>query len=176
MKRPYEMTVLLRIMSTPDETQAAVDQLVAWIEGDEENDYGSVRRIDRTTLGRRKLAYEIDGQRDGVYIIIYADIEPAHLPELELNMKLFSPLLRHLIVRDEEEEDKRRDEEMGRNQPEENASVADDAPSDDVEAADSDVQAEDTPAESEQDDAESDEEAASSDDVDNADADDASDA
>ena len=152
MKRPYEITTLLRIMSTPDETQAAVDQIVAWIEGDEDNDYGNVRRIDRTSLGRRKLAYEIDGQRDGVYIIIYADVEPAHLPELELNLKLFSPLLRHLVIRDEEEEQRRRDELLGRNQPEEEETPEESAPVAETDAAETDEaddsaeEAEDAPA------------------------------
>ncbi len=102
MKRPYEITVVLRILSNEDETQAAINQVVAWIENKRSGETsGIITRIDRTRLGRRKLAYEIDGQRDGLYILIYADIEPAHMHELDLNLKLYNPVLRFLIIRDE---------------------------------------------------------------------------
>jgi small subunit ribosomal protein S6 len=102
MKRPYEITVVLRILSNEDETQAAINQIVAWIENKRSGETsGTITRIDRTRLGRRKLAYEIDGQRDGLYIIIHADIEPAHMHELDLNLKLYNPVLRFLVIRDE---------------------------------------------------------------------------
>lgn len=102
MKRPYEVTLLFRILSTEDELQAAVDQVINYIEmksGDEP--LGKVTKIDRNLLGRRKLAYEIDGQREGIYYVISADIDPSHITELELSLKLFNPLLRFLVVRDE---------------------------------------------------------------------------
>lgn len=102
MKRPYEITVVLRILSNEDETQAAINQIVAWIENKRgEESSGIITRIDRTRLGRRKLAYEIDGQRDGLYLIFYADIEPNHMHELDLNLRLFNPVLRYLVIRDE---------------------------------------------------------------------------
>jgi small subunit ribosomal protein S6 len=99
MKRDYEIPLLFRILAD-DEMQAALDQVVNWIENPEE-DSGKVTKIDRNTLGRRKLAYEIDGQRDGLYVLVKAQVDPQHLPELELNLKLFNPLLRFLILRDE---------------------------------------------------------------------------
>jgi small subunit ribosomal protein S6 len=103
MKRPYEIPVVFRIMPE-DEFQQAVDQVVAWIENATETQFesaGTVTKIDRNRLGRRRLAYEIDGQRDGWFILFYAEIEPTHLPELELNLKLYEPVLRYLVVRDE---------------------------------------------------------------------------
>jgi|GEM_PF-124830 len=106
MKRPYEVTLLFRVLSTDDELQAALDQVIAWIEG-ENQQFGKVTRIDRTTFGRRKLAYEVERQREGVYIIVSVDIEPAHLPELELNLRVFTPLLRYLVIRDEDAEQER---------------------------------------------------------------------
>lgn len=104
MKRPYEVAVVLRILSNDEETQQAIDQVVAWIEqpDNEGAAQGKVTKIDRTTLGRRKLAYEIEGQRDGYYILFMADIEPKHVGELELNLKLSSAVLRHLVIRNEE--------------------------------------------------------------------------
>lgn len=102
MKKSYEIPVVFRVM--PDEeTQQAIDQVIAWLENSTEGveDAGTVTRIDRTRLGRRRLAYEIKGQRDGFYVLIYADVEALHLPEFELNMRLYDPVLRYLIVKDD---------------------------------------------------------------------------
>lgn len=136
MKRPYELPFVFRILSTDDETQTALDQVVSWIEG-ENNEFGNVTRIDRTRFGRRKLAYEIDGQRDGLYILISAEIDPSHLPELELNLKVFTPVLRYLVLRDEEAEAKARqgdDEDEADDAEEETA--ADEPASEEAESAD----------------------------------------
>ena len=73
MKRDYEISLLFRLLAD-DEMQAALDQVVNWIENPEE-DSGKVNKIDRTSLGRRKLAYEIDGQRDGLYVLVKAEID-----------------------------------------------------------------------------------------------------
>jgi small subunit ribosomal protein S6 len=104
MKRPYEITVVIRILANEEETNNTIEQVVGWIEQPNSagEPQGKITRIDRTSLGRRKLAYEIDKQRDGVYVIFYADVEPSHISELELNLKLSQSLLRHLVVRLEE--------------------------------------------------------------------------
>lgn len=102
MKRPYEIPVVFRVISAEEEMQQAVDQVVSWIENSNDvADAGNVTRINRTLLGRRRLAYEINGQRDGMYYIFYANIDTEHLPELELNLRLYDNVLRYLIVRDE---------------------------------------------------------------------------
>lgn len=103
MKRSYEIPVVFRVMPE-DETQTAIDQVIAWMENSTEGveNAGEVTRIDRTRLGRRRLAYEINGQRDGFYVLIYANIDALHLPEFELNMRLYDPVLRYLIVKDDE--------------------------------------------------------------------------
>lgn len=107
MKRPYEIMVLFRILPE-DETRAAIDQVTAYLEGNE-NEFGKIKKLDRNIIGRRKLAYEIDGQRDGLYILIHADLEPNHIPELELNLRLYDPVLRYIVIRDEEAERKERE-------------------------------------------------------------------
>ena len=105
MKRPYEITVVIRILANEEETHNAIEQVSKWIEqADSKGEpQGKVTRVDRTTMGRRKLAYEIDKQRDGVFVIYHADIEPKHIGEFELNLKLSSSVLRHLVVRPDED-------------------------------------------------------------------------
>lgn len=102
MKRSYEIPVVFRVMPE-EETQTAIDQVTTWIENSTEGveDPGAVTRIDRARIGRRRLAYEIDGQRDGNYIFFYADIKPEHVPDFETNMRLYDGVLRYLVVRDQ---------------------------------------------------------------------------
>jgi small subunit ribosomal protein S6 len=98
MKRPYEVTFIVRLDVT-DETllNNTVDQVRAWIEADQ---LGAVRKIDR--WGRRKLAYEIDNQREGYYVVMESDIESRALQEIERNLNLSPYILRYLIIRSDE--------------------------------------------------------------------------
>lgn len=98
MKRPYEIAFIVRIESAGDEAiNDQVTQVQGWIEADGK---GQVTKIDR--WGRRKLAYEIDRQREGYYVIMEANVDPSGLPEVERNLKLSSAILRYLIIRADE--------------------------------------------------------------------------
>jgi small subunit ribosomal protein S6 len=48
--------------------------------------------------GKRKLAYEIDGNKEGYYTLISFRSKPTSLPELERLYKLNERVLRHVIV------------------------------------------------------------------------------
>jgi small subunit ribosomal protein S6 len=93
MKRAYELGFVVRVEGGEDAINEAINQVQAWVEA---NEQGQVTKIDR--WGRRKLAYEIDKQRDGYYCFMEAGIEPSALPELERNLKLSNSILRYLIV------------------------------------------------------------------------------
>ncbi len=94
MKQTYELALVVRVDSNEAVMNEAVDQVKVWIETGE---LGNVTKIDR--WGRRKLAYEIDRQREGFYVIMNADIETQHIEELERNLKLSSSVLRYIIIR-----------------------------------------------------------------------------
>ena len=95
MKRAYELALVIRIESGGDDhVNEQIAAVQAWVEADE---LGQVTKIDR--WGRRRMAYEIDRQRDGFYVIMEAGIDPAGLDEIERNLKLGSAILRYLIVR-----------------------------------------------------------------------------
>lgn len=98
MKRPYEVTFIVRLDNT-DENQVnnTIDQVRGWIEADQ---LGQVSRIDR--WGRKKLAYEIDKQREGYYVLMESQIEAKALNEIERNLNLSPFVLRYLIVRTDE--------------------------------------------------------------------------
>ncbi len=99
MKRAYELALVIRMESGGDDSiNEQITNVQAWVEAEE---LGQVTKIDR--WGRRRLAYEIDRQRDGYYVILEANIDPDGLPEIERNLKLASGILRYLIVRADED-------------------------------------------------------------------------
>lgn len=98
MKRAYELTFIVRLDGM-DEAQinGTVDQVRAWVEAEE---LGQVKKIDRT--GRKRLAYEIDKQREGFYVMFEAEIEPRAIAEIERSLNLAPAILRYLFVRTDE--------------------------------------------------------------------------
>ena len=98
--RDYELTFIVRILPSDEEVNHAIDQVISYIEL---GDNGVVKSVDRKLFGRRRLAYEIDGQRDGHYVFIRAAIQPDHIDELETELRLFDAVLRYLLVREEGE-------------------------------------------------------------------------
>jgi len=97
MKRAYEVTFIVRIDVDEATLNGTVDQVRSWIEADE---LGQVMKIDR--WGRRKMAYEINKQREGYYVLMESQIEPQAIKELERNINLSQNILRYLVVRTEE--------------------------------------------------------------------------
>jgi len=98
--RDYELTFIVRILPSDEEVNQAIDQVISFIELDGN---GVVKSVDRKTFGRRRLAYEIDGQREGHYVLIKAAIEPTHIIEMETELKLFESVLRYLLVQEQGE-------------------------------------------------------------------------
>ncbi|TVR18540.1 MAG: 30S ribosomal protein S6 [Anaerolineaceae bacterium] len=98
MKRSYELTVVLRLDN--DETlRENIQQVKDWIEAD---GLGTVNKVDTNFFGRRRLAYEIDGQREGYYVIFHAEIDGTANEEIERELRLAPFVLRHLIIRGDE--------------------------------------------------------------------------
>ena len=96
--RDYELTFVVRTLATDEEVNQAIDQVISYVE---QGNNGAVKSVDRKIFGRRRLAYQIDGQREGHYVVVKAAIKTEHILELETELKLFDPVLRYLLVRDE---------------------------------------------------------------------------
>lgn len=92
----YELTLILA--STLDEaTQEAKMAKVQEVLG---STGGQVEQVDK--WGRRGLAYEIKGKRDGIYLFVRFRAPAKALPELDRILKLDEGILRHLVVVGEE--------------------------------------------------------------------------
>ncbi len=94
MRSNYELTFIVRIDPSEEVINNTVTQVKDWVEAES---LGEVKTTDR--WGRRKLAYEIDKQRDGYYVCMHADIDAKNLPELERNLRLSPNVLRYLLIR-----------------------------------------------------------------------------
>ncbi len=94
MRHSYELTFIVRNDPNDEVINTTVGQVQGWVEA---NSLGQVTKVDR--WGRRRLAYELDKQREGYYVCMTADMDPANLPELERNLKLSSSVLRYLLIR-----------------------------------------------------------------------------
>lgn len=97
MKRAYEVTFIVRLDNDEAQINNTVEQVRGWIEAGE---LGQVTKIDR--WGRRKMAYEIDKQREGFYVLMESQIEPNAINEIERSLNLAPSILRYLVVRADE--------------------------------------------------------------------------
>jgi len=52
---------------------------------------------------RRRLAYEIKGKRDGIYILAQLRAQPSIIVELERQLTVTETVLRHMVVRLDED-------------------------------------------------------------------------
>lgn len=94
--RRYEVMYILQPTLSADELTALVDrfnELIASMGGE-------VESADRWE--RQSLAYDIKGCRDGYYVVVKFQGDPALETEMDRQMKLTEPILRHMILRRDE--------------------------------------------------------------------------
>lgn len=60
---------------------------------------GNITNVDE--WGRKKLAYEIAGHREGIYFFIAFDAEASVPKSVEAEMRIVESVLRYLVVREE---------------------------------------------------------------------------
>ncbi len=91
--RPYEVMIILEPALEETAIREQVDRFTEIVR----SGGGSPGRVDR--WGRRRLAYEIDHQREGYYVLVEAAAEPAAMDALDRALHLADEVLRHKIVR-----------------------------------------------------------------------------
>lgn len=95
----YENVFVMRQDVTPAKVAELTDKFVAVIEADG----GKVTK--REEWGLRPLAYEIQKNRKGYYVLMNIDAPGKAIIEMERKMRLDENLLRYLTVKVEELED-----------------------------------------------------------------------
>jgi small subunit ribosomal protein S6 len=91
--RSYELMVIL----DPDLEERTVAPSLDTYLNVVRKDGGSVDNVD--VWGRRRLAYEIDKNAEGIYAVVTLQAEPATVKELDRQLSLNESVLRTKVVR-----------------------------------------------------------------------------
>ena len=103
MKRTYELVYIMR----PDATEQQVGDLRTQVEQIVSRMGGTIEQKSdaaQTFSGRRKLAYEIGHHKEGLYVLEVIKGDGALVHELDRRLKVTEGLLRHLVVRVDEDQ------------------------------------------------------------------------
>jgi small subunit ribosomal protein S6 len=90
--REYELVLVLN----PDLDDTAATELVNKIKGWITDGGGELAKVD--VWGRRKLAYLIRKQSEGVYYLLHINMDPKFGITLERNLRFAEPVMRFLII------------------------------------------------------------------------------
>lgn len=91
--RSYELVFIVNPEVDEDDLTAVRER----VEGLIERSSGKVTKVE--PWGLRRLAYPLQKQGEGQYVLMQLDIEAQGVAELERDLGLVEPILRHLIVR-----------------------------------------------------------------------------
>ncbi|NLC55277.1 MAG: 30S ribosomal protein S6 [Armatimonadetes bacterium] len=94
--RDYEITYIIDPALEEEQINALVDRFSALVTTNQ----GEVTSIDRWE--KRKLAYEIKGKREGLYVVMGARTTPEVTAEIDRQMRITEGVIRHMIIRPEE--------------------------------------------------------------------------
>lgn len=94
--RAYETMLILR----PDQEEEQVTAIIERLQGIIQEGGGEIKNIDR--WGKRRLAYEFKGQREGIYVVLEITASSGALNEMHRVLGLAEEALRHLTIRKEE--------------------------------------------------------------------------
>ena len=89
----YEIGVILKASLEEEALKAELDRVQDLIT----RFGGAIEKVDE--WGRRRLAYEIDKQTEGVYYFITFSAESPVPAEIESRVRIFETVIRYLIVR-----------------------------------------------------------------------------
>ena len=95
--RQYELVYILH----PDSTEQQVTDLHEQVAGIVSRMHGAIERTD--IWGRRRLAYEIGHFKEGVYVLEVINGSGELMKELDRRLRVMDQVVRHMVVRVDEE-------------------------------------------------------------------------
>ena len=103
-KRSYEVVFII----DPDADDAEVMRMTEAVQKIITDQGGNIVKTE--VMGKRRLAYEINHRRDGVYVLLEVEGSGAEIAELERRMRVNDRILRYMTVR--VDEDRRRADKL----------------------------------------------------------------
>jgi small subunit ribosomal protein S6 len=95
--RQYELIYIV----PPETTEEALAELQGQVESITQRFGATIEKTEN--WGRRKLAYEIGKHRDGVYVLHVINGPAELVAELDRRLRVFDLVVRHLVVRVDDE-------------------------------------------------------------------------
>ena len=95
--RQYELVYIV----PPDTTEQQVAELHEQVEGIVTRLHGTIEKTDN--WGRKKLAYDIGHHKEGVYVLDVINGTGELMKELDRRLKVMDQVIRHMVVRVDEE-------------------------------------------------------------------------
>src|SRR5215510_15062426 len=99
MSRKYELVYVV----SPEASDEQVADLHTQVEGIVQRLGGQIEKTDN--WGRRKLAYPIGRHKEGTYVLELINGSGELMKEIDRRLKVFDVVIRHLVVRIDEEQE-----------------------------------------------------------------------
>lgn len=64
------------------------------------NKDGKVEKVEK--LGKKKLAYKVRKNEEGIYVVFYFEANPALIEELERNYRITDEIIKFIVIRVDE--------------------------------------------------------------------------
>jgi small subunit ribosomal protein S6 len=97
--RSYELVLVISPALAEEQVAATVERVQRFIS----ERGGQVTKLDH--WGRRRLAYPIQRFNEGHYVVTRFRLDAAAVRELDRTLEVSEPVLRHLVVRTDEDEE-----------------------------------------------------------------------
>lgn len=88
----YESVIIINPNVEEETIKALIDRFSALINND-----GKLEKVDE--LGKKKLAYEIDKNKEGFYVVFEFDANPSLIAELERNYRIADEVIKFITVK-----------------------------------------------------------------------------
>ena len=95
--RPYDLMVIINPGLDKEATEAVIEKAKGLIT----QGGGEITNVNK--WGKRRLAYEINGNTDGFYVVIDFNADNETTTEVDRVLKITEEVVRFLLVRKEEE-------------------------------------------------------------------------
>lgn len=91
----YESVIIINPNVDDEKLKALEDKFTNLINTD-----GKVEKVEE--LGKKKLAYEVKKNKEGIYVIFYFEAKPTLITELERNYRITDEVIKFIDIRVEE--------------------------------------------------------------------------
>ena len=96
MNRIYENLFIVK----PDVTEEDIDTFIETVKKNLETNGATIDKVEK--WGKRRLAYRVEKQREGFYVLLQFTAEPTAVKEFERRMRVADMVIKYLTVRIDE--------------------------------------------------------------------------